>query len=71
MNKEVALKLLPNVNDPLVREAYEQYALYRIAKLKDQFLNARDYEEVQLLKGAIRELERFTTLRDEVLQHKG
>lgn len=71
MNKELALKLLPNINDPLVREAYEQYALYRISLLKDQFLNTRNYEEVQLLKGAIRELERFVTLRDEVLQHKG
>lgn len=70
MNKELARKLLPNVNDILVREAYEEYALYRISVLKDYLVNCTSWDEVLKTQGAIRELTRFSTLRDEVLSKK-
>lgn len=70
MNKELAKSLLYFVNDVATSEAYLKYASFRIDFLKEQLTSARDFEEIKGLQGAIRELRRFETLRDEVLQFK-
>lgn len=70
MERELARKLVHFVNDPYTREAYEEYASFRISVLKDQFVNTRTFEEVCALQGAIRELSRFISLREEVLSKK-
>lgn len=70
MNKELLNKLLPFVNDPLVREAYESYALYRISILHSQLERTKDIDRLREIQGAIGELRALLGLRDEILKLK-
>lgn len=70
MDKKLASKLVYFVNDPVTQEAYLAYVSYRIEHLKDQLCSTRDTDEIRYLQGAIKELKRFETLRDEVLSKK-
>jgi hypothetical protein len=70
MDRLLANQLVFFVNDPATREAYEMYVSYRIDYLKEQLCTTRDADEIKALQGAIKELRRFLTLRDEVLSKK-
>jgi hypothetical protein len=67
MNRELAREILPLVNDHDFYAMVKSYADYRIKELKDQFLGVYKMDDVARIQGAIMELKRFATLRDEVL----
>lgn len=66
MNKKEANPLIPIVSNTATLDAILGYTDYRIGILKDSFLNASTMDEVKKIQGAIEELKRFKTLRDEV-----
>jgi len=66
MNKKDAEKLLILVNSRPNVDALEFYMGLRIDFLKDQLTSATSIEEVRKYQGAIEELKRLKTLRDEV-----
>lgn len=70
MNKELLTWLLPTVNDPATRESLEKYAEYRIGILQTTLETSNSIETVYRTQGAIQELRRIFTLRDEVNQRK-
>lgn len=65
MKKELARKLLPLVNDREAMAQLEQYSASRIEFHRDQL--EVGCGDVWSLRGAISELRRFKTLREEVL----
>lgn len=67
VSKELAQKLLPLVNDTEVMRDLQLYIASRIAFLKDELATAKTFEEVRAMQGAIKELNRFKTLRDEII----
>jgi hypothetical protein len=71
MNKQLAIDLIPLVNSIDNRASLEAYVGYRISDLLRQLETARDMEQVRAIQGAVTELRRFSTLRDEVLQAAG
>lgn len=67
MNKQDAQKLIGLVS---VRQNMDDLSFYmdhRISIMKDRLVGAKDWEEVLRLKGAIDEISRLKTLREEVL----
>lgn len=67
IKKELAIDLIPLVNDLDSFKALLDYANYRIEQSLKTIENSNDLAEIQRAQGAIRELRRFTSLRDEVL----
>ncbi len=69
MDRAVAEALLPVVNDTYDLKALQEYALYRIEKVHLKLLErSTNMEEILRIQGAIAELRRFASLRDEVVQ---
>jgi hypothetical protein len=66
MNKKHAEKLLGLVNSKSNMDALVFYTDLRIDYLKEQLVNASTIEDVRRFQGAIEELKRFKTLREEV-----
>lgn len=66
MDKDVAKSLLPLVSDRNTVQDLVKYAEYRISTAKNALATAKNFEEVLALQGAIRELTRLMTLKDEV-----
>lgn len=64
MDKNVAKLLLPLINDIYLMEMLSVYANSRIEHFHKQM---ESQEDVKASQGAIRELRRLDTLRDEVL----
>jgi hypothetical protein len=66
MNKELAKDLILFVNTPFNLDNLRRYADWRIEYHRDE-LEKRDTDH-DYHRGAIRELRRFATLKDEVLK---
>tara|TARA_X000000950_G_C13352746_1_gene433098 strand:+ start:46 stop:267 length:222 start_codon:yes stop_codon:yes gene_type:complete len=63
---EIAKKLLPLVNVKRTVDLMEVYADARIAEAHKVMEQSDDLRVIQMAQGAIKELRRFKTLRDEV-----
>lgn len=70
MNRKEAENYVVLVNSKPHLDALEKYANYRTEVLKNNLLLATSIEEVRKLQGAVEELSRFKTLRQEVLNTK-
>lgn len=70
MIKADAERLLWFVNDPDCRAGYEFYVDNRVSLLRERLETCKDHNTILEIQGAIQELKRFLTLRDEVLVHK-
>lgn len=67
MKKEEFRDLLPLVNDHDQYDRLKSYADHRINVLRGILENQKDPTKIYELQGAIAELRRVATLRDEVL----
>lgn len=67
MKKEDAQKLVTLVNNKENMDALSHYMNLRVDHYKDLLTYASNYEEVRKYQGAIEELHRLRTLREEVL----
>ena len=67
MIKEVAKKLLKLVNVKSNTDLLELYMNDRISIIHKQMEQAPDMQDINQMQGAIKELRRFQTLRDEVI----
>lgn len=56
------------VNTLPAMEALEEYITWRIEQNNKTLQQVNDFNEILRVQGAIRELQRFSKLRDEVLQ---
>lgn len=61
-------KLLPLVNDYDQMERLTNYINHRIETLRDHMENTLEVDQIRASQGALKELRRFSTLRDEVLK---
>lgn len=69
MKKEEFRDLLPLVNDHDQYDRLKSYADHRISVLRGILENQKDPIKIYELQGAIAELRRVVTLRDEVLSN--
>ena len=68
MIKEVAKKLLKLVNVKSNTDLLEFYARERVQILYRQMEQLASVDEIRQIQGAIREIKRLTTIRDEVIE---
>ena len=68
MKKEVAKKLLKLVNVKSNTDLLEFYAKERVQILYRQMEHLASVDEIRQIQGAIREIKRLTTIRDEVIE---
>ena len=68
MIKEVAKKLLKLVNVKSNTDLLEFYAKERVQILYRQMEQLASVDEIRQIQGAIREIKRLTTIRDEVIE---
>ena len=68
MKKEVAKKLLKLVNVKSNTDLLEFYAKERVQILYSQMEQLASVDEIRQIQGAIREIKRLTTIRDEVIE---
>jgi hypothetical protein len=66
MKKKDSEKFTHLVNTKTIYDDLNKYAEYRIEELKDRLLYCPTWEDVKAIRGAIEELNRIKTLRDEV-----
>ena len=67
MIPEIARKLLSLVNVKKNMDCLEIYAEHRISSMHTLLEQAEDIKDIYMAQGAIRELKRIKTLRDEVI----
>lgn len=67
MNKQDAQRLQALVSSKDNLDDLTFYADHRISIIKDRLVSVKSWDEVQRLQGAIDELSRLKTLRNEVL----
>ncbi len=67
IERQLAQKLLKIVNNRELHDILLEYSQHRITDLRSK-LERAEIEEVKGLQASIRELRRFETLRDEVLE---
>lgn len=68
MTPEIAKKLLPLINTKRNVDLMELYAEARIAEAQKILEQSDDIRVIQMAQGAIKEMRRFKTLRDEITQ---
>jgi glutaredoxin-related protein len=68
MDKDTSRALLPLVNDKETMERLQVYIEYRINKYRDLLEVQKDFDRITEMQGAMAELRRFKTLRDEVIK---
>jgi hypothetical protein len=68
MSREFFRSLLLLVNDKDSLSLVQRYAESRTDSLRTQLETAKDIDRVKELQGAISELRRFRTLREEVIK---
>ena len=68
MDKQQYRDLLPLVNDKAIMELLEVYAKARIELRRDQLETSKDLQRISEIQGALAELRRIKTLRDEVIE---
>lgn len=65
--QDIARNLIMLVNSLPVMESLEEYIDWRISQIQKTLAQTSDFNEILRNQGSLRELERFKTLRDEVL----
>ena len=68
MDKEFYRAMLPFVNDKKQMDLLLEYTLGKISLLHNQLETSKEQNRISEIQGAIAELRRFRTLRDEVIQ---
>lgn len=68
MDKKTAKKILPLVNDVEKYPLLQDYIDDRIETMRNFLENTKDHQKVLEVQGAIAELRRFQTLRDQALE---
>ena len=68
MDKEFYRAMLMLVNDKKQMELLNEYTLKKIATIHRQMETTREHNRILEMQGAISELRRFRTLRDEVIK---
>ena len=68
LDKQQYRDLLPLVNDKAIMELLEVYAKARIELRRDQLETSKDLQRISEIQGALAELRRIKTLRDEVIE---
>ena len=68
MDQKNYRQLLPLVNDKDQMDRLQTYVGHRIETMRDQLEKISDVDQIKAMQGAIRELRRFHTLRDEVIK---
>lgn len=68
MDKMQYRSLLPLVNEKDQMDRLNTYVGHRIKTMQEQLEKLQEVDQIRALQGAIRELRRFHTLRDEVLK---
>ena len=68
MDKQFFRSLLLLVNDKDQMERLDQYAQHRIEQHRDNLEKEKDRDRILEIQGAIKELRRFSTLRDEAIK---
>ena len=68
LDKQQYRDLLPLVNDKAIMELLEVYAKARIKLRHDQLKTSKDLQRISEIQGALAELRRIKTLRDEVIE---
>lgn len=68
MDKDTSRALLPLVNDKDTLERLQVYLDYRINRYRDLLEVQKDFDRIKEMQGAMSELRRFKTLRDEVIK---
>lgn len=68
MDKILYKLLLPLVNDKSCYNILQEYAEARVANLLQQLSTERNMDNVVRIQGAITELRRFSTLREETVE---
>jgi hypothetical protein len=68
MEKDTARKILPLVNDVDKYPLLQDYIENRIETMRNFLENTKDHQKVLEVQGAIAELRRFQTLRDQALE---
>lgn len=63
---QTARDLLPLVNDPGVYDMFLEYANCRIDLLRNELETAKDHDSILRIQGAIAEIRKIISLRDEV-----
>ena len=66
MDKQFIRSLLPLVNDKTSMDLLQTYADARISQHLNQMSMEKDMERVKRIQGAVAELRRISTLRDEI-----
>jgi len=68
MDKQFCKSMLLLVNTPTYMDLLHKYVSVRIASFHQQLENTKDPHRVLEIQGAIAELRRFKTLRDEMIK---
>mgnify|MGYP001190973630 CR=1 FL=1 len=68
MDKQFYRTLLLLVNDKATMDSVHTYAEARISMLRDQLETSKDLRRIPEIQGALAELRRIKTLRDEVIE---
>jgi hypothetical protein len=68
MEKVLAKKILPLVNDVEKYPLLQDYVDTRIETMRNFLENTKEHEKILEVQGAIAELRRFQTLRDQALE---
>jgi len=68
MEKAVARSLLPLVNDSEKYAIIQTYIENRIDTMRSFLENTKDHAKLMEVQGAVAELRRFQTLRDQALE---
>jgi len=68
VTREQYRKLLPLVNNKDMMDVLELYTDVRIDTLRDLLETTQDQYQIRGIQSSIKELRRFSTLRDEVLK---
>ena len=68
MEKVLAKKLLPLVNDIDKYSLLQEYIDNRVETMRNFLENTKDHTKILEVQGSITELRRFQTLRDQALE---
>lgn len=68
MNRDLARNLLMLVNDKDQMDRMQSYVEYRIEGHRSNLEKTKDRDRILEIQGAIAELRRLSTLRDEVIK---
>jgi len=68
MEKQLARAILPLVNDVDQYPVLQTYIENRIQVMRNYLENTKDHNKILEIQGAIAELRRFQTLRDQAIE---